>query len=178
VRLFFALWPDSSLRVRIAHAAAALPTDTRAQRVPSENYHLTLAFVGEVAAAQLAVLQQIGCSQRFTGCTLKFDAMEYWREPRVVVATTRQIPAELHGLWADLQQALTQSQVLRFAPAPPLRAHVTLARKVAQAPVLQAMSPFEWTSRDFSLVRSDTSGAHSVYTVVDTWPLLDETPVR
>jgi 2'-5' RNA ligase len=137
-----------------------------------------LAFVGEVAAEQLAVLQQIGRSQRFAGCTLKFDAVEYWREPRVVVATAQQIPAQLHGLWAQLQQALVQSRALRFEPAPPLRAHVTLARKVAQATVLQAMSPFEWASRDFSLVCSDTSGAHSVYTVVDTWPLLDETPAR
>jgi 2'-5' RNA ligase len=123
-----------------------------------------LAFVGEVAPEQLAVLQQIGRSQRFAGCTLKFDAVEYWRQPRVVVATVRQIPVELHGLWAQLQQALAQNQALRFELAPPLRAHVTLA--------------FAWTSRDFSLVRSDTSGEHSVYTVVDTWPLLDETPAR
>jgi hypothetical protein len=27
----------------------------------------------------------------------------------------------------------------------------------------------------FSLVRSDTGGAESAYTVLDTWPLLDET---
>jgi 2'-5' RNA ligase len=59
----------------------------------------------------------------------------------------------------------------------PLRPHVTLARKVAQAPVLQAMSPFDWSARSFSLVSSDTSGAHSVYTVVDTWPLLYEAPI-
>jgi 2'-5' RNA ligase len=178
VRLFFALWPDSLVRARMARAAAALPADISARRVLPQSYHLTLAFIGEVAAAQLAVLQQIGRSQRFAGCTLNFDAVEHWREPKVVVATARQIPAELHGLWAQLQQALAQSQALRFEPAPSLRPHVTLARKVAQATVLQAMSPFEWTSRDFSLVRSDTSGAHAVYTVVDTWPLLDETPAR
>jgi 2'-5' RNA ligase len=178
VRLFFALWPDSCVRTRIAHAAAALPADVSAQRVAPQSYHLTLAFVSEVAATQLAVLQQIGRSQRFAGCTLKFDAVEYWREPKVVVATARQIPPELLELWTQLCGGLTQSQALRFEPARPRRAHVTLARKVAQPPVLQAMSPFEWTSRDFSLVRSDTSGAHSIYTVVDTWPLLDEPPAR
>ena len=38
------------------------------------------------------------------------------------------------------------------------------------------MSPIELAARaHFSLVRSDTGGARSVYTVVDTWPLLDET---
>lgn len=51
-----------------------------------------------------------------------------------------------------------------------------LARKVAQAPVLQALSPISWNVRSFSLVSSDTSAAHSVYTVVDTWPLLYEKP--
>ena len=53
-------------------------------------------------------------------------------------------------------------------------AHVTLARKVVQASVLQAMSPLLWCAHSFSLVRSEMSGAHSVYTVVDTWQLLDE----
>jgi RNA 2',3'-cyclic 3'-phosphodiesterase len=178
VRLFFALWPDLRVRATIAHAAAALPADLTARRVPPQNYHLTLAFVGEAAATQLAVLQQIGRSQRFSGCTLRFDALEYWRTPKVVVATAREIPPELLELWIQLCRALTQNQSLRLEPAPPQRAHVTLARKVAQAPVLQAMSTFEWTSQNFSLVRSDTGGAHSVYTVVDTWPLLDETPAR
>jgi RNA 2',3'-cyclic 3'-phosphodiesterase len=177
VRLFFALWPDPRVRTRIAHAAAALPTDLPARRVPPQNYHLTMAFVGEIVATELAVLQQIGRSQRFSGCTLRFDALEYWRTPKVVVATASQIPPELLELWTQLRGALTQNLSQRLEPPPP-RAHVTLARKVAQAPVLQAMSPFEWTSHNFSLVRSDTGGAHSVYTVVDTWPLLDETPAR
>jgi RNA 2',3'-cyclic 3'-phosphodiesterase len=180
VRLFFALWPDRRVRTCIARAAVGLPAELDAFRIPQENYHLTLAFVGEVPAPQLKVLQQVGGSQPLRGFTLNFDAYEYWRPPRVVVAAARQIPPELLELWTQLHRALTQSQAVpHFERAPPmLRAHVTLARKVAQAPVLQAMSPFKWTLREFSLVRSDTSGAHAVYTVVDTWPLLDAAPAR
>jgi RNA 2',3'-cyclic 3'-phosphodiesterase len=180
VRLFFALWPDAEARARIALAAAALPCESGAFRVPPENYHLTLAFVGEVATGELAVLQQIGRGVRFPRCTLTLDEYEFWREPRVVVAAARRIPPELFELISQLRLALAQTQAaLRCELVPPrLRAHVTLARKVAQAPVLQAMSPFEWTSHEFSLVRSDTSGVRSVYTVVDTWPLLDETPAQ
>jgi 2'-5' RNA ligase len=81
-------------------------------------------------------------------------------------------------LWMRLQQDLLLHQPAlkldRLQPS--LRAHVTLARKVPQAPVLQVMSPFDWNARSFSLVRSDTGAAHSIYTVVDTWPLLDERP--
>ena len=176
MRLFFALWPDADTRERLANAAAALRLTDGARLVPQQSYHVTLAFIGEVPSGQVAVLQQIGRSQRASGCTLKFDACEHWPEPQVVVAVAREPPAALLELWMRLRQDLALHQpAVRFNRAQPsLRAHVTLARKVAQAPVPQAMSPFEWSARSFSLVRSDTSAAHSVYTVVDTWPLLDE----
>jgi 2'-5' RNA ligase len=176
LRLFFALWPDSDTRERIANAAAVLRSTDGVRLVPQQSYHLTLAFIGEVARAQVAVLQQIGRSQRASGCTIKFDAYEHWPEPQVVAAVAQEPPTALVELWMRLRQDLALHQTaLRFNRLQPsLRAHVTLARKVAQAPVLQAMSPFDWSARSFSLVRSDTSAAHSIYTVVDTWPLLDE----
>ena len=171
MRLFFALWPDAGVRSLIADAAAALRLSGAARPVPRENYHLTLAFVGEVPSSSLAVLQQIGRSQREPACTVSLDAYEHWREPRVVVAVARETPAALTLLSTRLRAALQDRTT-----EPPLRAHVTLARKVAQAPVPQAMSAIPWHATAFSLVSSDTRGQHAVYTVVDTWPLLDETP--
>jgi 2'-5' RNA ligase len=178
MRLFFALWPDAGTRDRIAKAAATLDLAPGARRVPLENYHLTLAFVGEAAESQLEPLLEIGRSQRGSACTLRFDAYEYWPEPQVAVAVAPETPAATGELWHQLHEALAgrNATVKSEGPKAPLRAHVTLARKVTQAPVLQAMSPFCWSARSFSLVRSDTSGPQSVYTVVDTWPLLDETP--
>jgi 2'-5' RNA ligase len=178
LRLFFALWPDAKTRERVASAAAALRLTEGARLVPQQNYHLTLAFVGEVASSQVATLQRIGGGQRAAGCTITIDGYEYWPESQVVAAVAREPPTELVELWMRLRQDLVLHQAvpkLNHAQ-PSLRAHVTLARKVAQAPVLPAMSPLDWSARSFSLVRSDTSGAHAVYTVVDTWPLLDETP--
>ncbi len=172
MRLFFALWPDSDTRARLAEAAAW--SGRGARLVPRENYHLTLAFVGEVAESRLPLLQQIGGEQRAGACTIKIDAYDYWPEPRVLVAIAREMPAALVELSARLHERLALEN-LRAAQAAAFRAHVTLARKVAQAPVLKAMSPFHWSARSFTLVRSDTSGARSVYTVVGTWSLLDET---
>jgi 2'-5' RNA ligase len=176
--LFFALWPDDDARAHIAGAAQALRVAVDARPVPQENYHATLAFVGEVSMPQLAVLQQIARAQRAAACAIRFDAYDYWRDPQVVVAVARESPASLTQLWAQLHRdlALLRPKLNLEYPQAPLRTHITLARKVAQAPVLPAMSPFGWTARSFSLVRSDTSGARSVYTVVDTWPLLYETP--
>ncbi|MDB6087195.1 MAG: 2-5 ligase, partial [Gammaproteobacteria bacterium] len=88
----------------------------------------------------------------------------------VVVAAARTIPAELERLWQQLHRDLAEH---RWAlDSKRLRPHVTLARKVSQAPVFPALSAFEWPVRDFSLMRSDTSGIQPSYTVLDTWPLL------
>jgi 2'-5' RNA ligase len=182
VRLFFALWPDADTRAHIARVADALRVTGDARRVARENYHVTLAFVGEVPQSELAVLQQIGRDQHAAGCTITLDTYEYWPDSQVVVAVARQTPAALLALWTRLHAELALRNAAlnlrRLHPPPPLRVHVTLARKVVQAPVLQAMSPFHWNARSFSLVRSDTGRVHSVYTVVDTWQLLDECPKR
>ena len=60
LRIFFALWPDAGAR----DALSALARDTAAQtggRAPSAgNLHLTLAFLGDVAAARIAALHALG----------------------------------------------------------------------------------------------------------------------
>jgi 2'-5' RNA ligase len=167
VRLFFALWPDTDVTAQLAGAADKLTMRSPARLVNPKNYHVTLAFIGEVASARLAVLQQTGRSLRAPGFDISFDSMEYWPASQVVVAAAREIPSGLMDLWTQLHDALAMPR-MRF------RAHVTLARKVTQAPVLQAMSPISWRATSFGLVRSETGGAESSYTVVDTWQLLYE----
>jgi RNA 2',3'-cyclic 3'-phosphodiesterase len=167
LRLFFALWPDVDAATRLAHAAASLNLKSPGRLVDAKNYHVTLAFIGEVAESRLAVLQQVGGSLQATRCTIALDSLEFWPPSRVVVATAQETPPGLLSLWTQLHEATGLSRA-------PLRAHVTLARKVAQPPVMQAISPVLWRATRFSLVRSQTGGVESAYTVVDTWPLLDE----
>jgi RNA 2',3'-cyclic 3'-phosphodiesterase len=168
VRLFFALWPDEEVVRQLAAAAALLKVEGGTRLVRTQNYHLTLAFAGDVPDLKLAVMQQIGQSMRASRVTVVCNLLEYWSQPRVVVAAVREAPAALLDLSAKLNDAIESSPV-------PLRAHVTLARKMTQAPVLPAMSPIMWRAAHFCLVRSQTGGVESAYTVVDTWQLLDET---
>jgi RNA 2',3'-cyclic 3'-phosphodiesterase len=167
LRLFFALWPDVETTRQFAAAASALKLQSGGRLVRPGNHHLTLAFVGEVPDARLAMLRQIGRSMLASRFALLCDGIEYWAASRVVVAAVRETPAPLLDLWARLNEAIG-------LPLVALRAHVTLARKVAQASVLPAMSPILWRANHFSLVQSETGGAESAYTVVDTWQLLDE----
>ena len=173
MRLFFAAFPAPEIRRRIESAAAALRLPGDARRVPTENYHITIAFAGEVSGEQAIALRAIGAAVRHPPFELCLDAYDYWQTSGVVVATARECPPTLLAL----HRALRDGFVGLALPADPtaFRAHVTLARKITQAPVLKAMSPFAWTVRDFQLVRSARSAEGSVYTVVDSWPLLDKT---
>jgi 2'-5' RNA ligase len=114
---------------------------------------------------------KVGAAQQERAFSVTFDAYKYWPKPGVIVAAARLVPAELHRLWRQLHHDLAGHACL-LEPEQ-LCPHVTLARKVSQPPVLQAMSAFDWRVRDFCLMRSDTSGIQSAYTVVDTWSLLD-----
>jgi RNA 2',3'-cyclic 3'-phosphodiesterase len=171
LRLFFAIVPDPAARERIAAASQPLPMERGARRVPRENYHMTLAFVGDIAASQLPLMLKVGASQKERAFSVTFDAYEYWPKPGVMVASAHLIPDGLQRLWRQLHHELAEHG--RALESERLRPHVTLARKVSQPPVLQAMSAVDWRVRDFCLMRSDTSGIRSAYTVVDTWPLLD-----
>jgi len=172
MRLFFAALPDEATRARLAAAGAALSIATPARLVPGDNHHVTLAFIGEVAESDLPQVEKIGSMQSVGKFSVRFDAYEYWPKPEVIVVAARTVPPRLDQLWQQLHRDLGAQQWALEAKR--LRPHVTLARKVAQAPVLPAMSPFEWGVRAFSLMRSDTSGIQSAYTVVATWQLLDE----
>ena len=168
MRLFFALWPDVGAATRLVSVAAALNLASPARLVDAKNHHVTLAFIGEVAESRLSVLRHVGESLQAPCCTIALDSLEFWPQSRVVVAAAQGIPPGLLSLWTQLHDSTG-------LPKAKLRAHVTLARKVAQPPVVQAMSPILWRATRFSLVRSETGGAESAYTVVDTWPLPDET---
>jgi 2'-5' RNA ligase len=166
--LFFALLPDEDARLRLAHVAGELQLAGSGGRLVSQShYHLTVAFVGEVPDLKLALMQQIGRSTRVSGFTIPFASIEFWTKSGVIVAAAQEIPKGLLELWQRLHDAIGLSRS-------PFRAHVTLARKIVQAPVLPAMSRFTWGAASFSLVRSATGGIESAYTVVDTWPLLYE----
>ena len=174
MRLFFAVWPDAEVVRQFAQAASQIPLQDPGRLVNPGDYHLTLAFIGEVGAASLFVLRQIGAAQRASCCNIAFDGVEHWPKPGVIVSTAREIPSALEALSAQLYEALRQQRLVTLSPARPLRAHVTLARKVSQAPVLPMMSSFIWPVNGFGLVSTNTSGVQSVYTVLDTWPLLYE----
>jgi len=171
MRLFFATFPEPELCRKIAATARAIDLEGEPRYLPTENYHVTILFVGEVSDMQVPSIREIGEAQRTERFSLRFDRWEYWEDARVVVASSPDRPPSLMGLRASLAAGLAQ----RGVPfdVKPLRPHITVARKPAQAPVLPEVSEFSCAFRAFNLVSSVTASRESVYTVVGTWPLLD-----
>jgi 2'-5' RNA ligase len=200
-RLFFAALPDEGTRARL-RALIAEPLrelgreggrevgrevgrETRRgvgrERgslvpVPIENYHLTLAFVGAATAAQLETVRAIGASLRGRPCEVRLEALEWWRRAGVLALAAPLCPPELAQIHARLSDALRRAGFARDLET--FRPHVTVARKVTQAPVLPRVLELTWPVREVALLDSDTSGKTSRYTVLDTWPLLDEAAMR
>jgi 2'-5' RNA ligase len=172
VRLFFAALPSQEDRRRLESRVGALRLPLDARRVPAANYHMTLAFAGEVSQAQAAALRTVCAAARLPAFEVCFGAYEYWQRSEVVVAAASSGPPSLLTLHRWLRAEFDR---LGLPGDPvPFRAHVTIARRVTQAPVLPAMSQLCWSVQAVHLVHSARSTAASVYTVVDTWPLLDK----
>jgi RNA 2',3'-cyclic 3'-phosphodiesterase len=173
MRLFYALLPDDLTRRRLSEATDRLTTANHGRLVAPRNIHITLAFIGEVSELDLNLCREMGATLGLRRCAIDLELIEYWSKPRAIVFCARKNPYGLATQTSQLRTAVAQ-QVHPRRDEKPWRAHVTLARKVAQAPVLTAMSPVTWVSHSFCLMSSRTDGDDSVYTVVDSWPLLDK----
>jgi 2'-5' RNA ligase len=176
-RLFFASLADEATRAELAALAAAItagiaPTGGPGRAVPMENLHVTLAFVGAVPPERVESVLAVGAGLKGAPCELTLEALECWPPAGVLVLAARRCPPELALLHYHLAAALAHAgfevEAERFRP------HVTLARKVVQAPVLAQVPPLTWRVREVALLASDTSGKTSRYTVLATWPLLDK----
>jgi RNA 2',3'-cyclic 3'-phosphodiesterase len=173
VRLFFSLLPPSTAASRLAEFIAHCELPRGSRPIDRVNLHLTLAFVGEAEAGEVHAIGRLSSVVDPGKVSVRLDRCVYWRNSRVIVATTQGRTRGLHEMSSSLQAAVS---LYRSAARDELkwRPHVTLARNVSQPPVLQAMSPIEWTASSFSLMSSERRDGRSVYTVVDTYPLLDK----
>jgi 2'-5' RNA ligase len=175
LRLFFALWPTApergALEAALGETWEALGA---ARRMPPESWHVTIAFLGSVEEAALGSLESVArrVAAECAHCNpieVRLDQLDYWRKPQLLCAA----PAAGSPTGTIVADALRRELVAAgFAPdLKPFRAHVTLARKVARAPPVRALSAVRWTFPALALVSSRTSPHGSLYSVVSSWQL-------
>jgi 2'-5' RNA ligase len=101
-----------------------------------------------------------------------FDAIEYWKKPKLICATARPaaaVNASAGALAGALKSHLTGAG---FTPdLKPFRAHVTLARKVPRGSHDRTMQSVLWSFTEIVLVESRTEPEGAVYRVLTPFPL-------
>lgn len=184
-RLFFALWPREPLRAQLRAAAAPVLERVGARAVAPEEWHLTLAFLGAVADAQLPALMEQAAQLRPARFALQLNGFEYWPGPQALCAVAGPPGPAVLALVAALRRIGAAAGATGEA-VPPFRPHVTLARRVR--PPAEAVAPewpplaLEFEVHDFTLVASldreqrrlraaDACEADGRYHRLAMWPL-------
>jgi 2'-5' RNA ligase len=175
-RLFFALWPDESQRQALEHASAKAVRRSGGRPVPASNLHVTLAFLGSVAATRIPDLQRVAREQAgrlahdAPATTLTFARLAHWKEAQILCALAAEESPAARDLALALQEAAAS---LGLSPdRKPFQAHVTLARKVARPGALLQLRPVVWRFGAFALIDSRTEPSGAVYSVIESYSLI------
>jgi len=167
-RLFFALWPDDGVRVRLDDASMGL-LGKRVKRVPAANLHLTLAFAGAVTASVRQCLETAAAGIRCPAFELSIGHIGHWSRPRIFWTGPAHTPPALWSLAGLLKSALgdcgLQTETRAYQP------HITLARKITRPPDVASMDAVAWSIRHFCLVESVTGPRAASYQILASWEL-------
>lgn len=169
-RVFFAVWPDAAVRSALAAWQPALKQLCGGRTMRADTLHLTLVFIGEMAADRLEVLTlaaQEVCAEGFEIC---FDEARYWGHNHILYAAPGVTPAPLQHLVVELEASLRRH---RFDfEAREYQPHVTLGRNTHWSDeALPDMLPVRWSVSEFVLLESVPENAASAYRILARFPL-------
>jgi 2'-5' RNA ligase len=171
MRCFVACCPDDSTRGRLDEIARfALARFPGARRMRPENLHLTLAFIGELAAPkarEVADAVREACAEPFDW---RLDHIGCFERARVLWAGGPEEP-RLTALACRVRDRLRELQV-RF-DAKRFAAHVTLLRDLPARPtgaadgIIESIDPLVWPIRAVSLQVSELAQGATRYRAFD-----------
>jgi 2'-5' RNA ligase len=183
MRVFFCLELDPALQRAIQALTQPLKkTRARVTWVKSENFHVTIKFLGEIEPKILPDLQEIG-----TGIAQALHPLSYaldrtgafpdLERPRVIWIGASQIPEELRQLHTAIEANLEK---LGFERERPFTAHITLgrvkdedrARLAELSKAIQNVQGFRLTAtaNALTLMESQLTPGGSIYTPVFQLP--------
>ena len=94
-RLFFALCATSTIRQAINEQIQPVIQEMNGKIVPSENWHITLAFLGAVDQSTKECMQQVAATIQIHPFTLSLDQLGYWSNSRILWLGASQTPEAL-----------------------------------------------------------------------------------
>ncbi|MBF6024657.1 RNA 2',3'-cyclic phosphodiesterase [Lysobacter niastensis] len=173
-RLFFALWPDDTLRAGIDEVARELMQrhDPGGRLLSAARYHMTLQFLGDFNplppsligdACAAADTLQLPPFDMTLDCAGSFHGSHVWW------LGTQHRPPELLRLWDEMGIALARAKVPVKPHGQAFAPHLTILRNVRRFIAPEPVAPLPWRVDAFVLVDSRPGRD---YEVVRRWPLL------
>lgn len=173
MRVFFGIEPDPNRRQAIADWRDRYGV-ADGRPVPPANFHITLAFIGEVSTRQLETLcdavdaRQDG--EAFAAGSIELDLVGFWPGPDIYWIGASQPPPPLGNLARNLQHigGPVGARLKRRAFTP----HVTLYRNCSAPPPAPVVAPAIRMDYDhLILFESQPGRKHVRYQSVAQWPL-------
>lgn len=166
-RLFFALWPNKSIRQQL-DVVARQYRPHQARAIPLTNLHATLIFLGAMPEPMLPDIRQAAATVPLQSFEMSLQLLEVWRRPQVLCLCPQTIPLPLQQMHDALAGALRAAQVPFDERA--YRPHVTLARKVRRTIDTAALAePVVWPVSGFALVESVSVARGVRYEPLQQW---------
>lgn len=180
-RVFLALWPDDTVRSRLAAEGRKLHKTLSGKMSRTDTIHLTLVFIGPLAADRLTELKNALYSVAAPRFEVVFDQAQCWSHNRIGFLAPQQPPQTLFELVAELEKVLDGLGIPYDRR--PYTPHITLIRKadcpkknpaegrVPVSPEWGDFAPIEWSADNFVLVESVLSAEGSAYRLVERFAL-------
>ena len=169
-RLFIALCPDGDLRQRVVNLEGLKAVTDFGRRIPFDNIHITLFFLGQVDKPTRSCIEHGAGSIRGKSFELILDRFGYWTRPQILWLAPSHIPPELLSLFENMKARLVKCGVT--PDKRPYKPHLTLARKVKKPPPGIKIEPLLWHVKQFSLMESLPSSNGGVnYQELACWEL-------
>ncbi|MGS2721444.1 RNA 2',3'-cyclic phosphodiesterase [Paraglaciecola aestuariivivens] len=170
MRAFFAISVEPKVKLAIEswRDKALPPLD---HPVAASNFHITLAFLGQVTNKHLDSLEQgienMAAVQSFA---VQLTHLGYWAKPKALWLGCQQVDTA-HSRLAKQLQAISKKAGL-VMPQQDYVAHLTLARKCQSNPPAALIEPdFSWQVAHFHLFESVSTPTGVSYQIRKTWPL-------
>jgi 2'-5' RNA ligase len=170
-RLFFALWPNDQVRQQINSAYHNFSDlKDKGRRVPLENLHMTLHFLGNIKLADVDCFIQQAGKVKASKFDLSLTCRGYFKKPKIVWFGLDNTPAKLNELHQQLGRLISAcgfaSEQRAYNP------HITMARKINQDPGNETLKPIHWEIDRFVLVISEPVDGGVSYRVKASFPLI------
>ncbi len=170
MRAFFGLSPDANTKLAInAWRNKAFPHLDGT--VPAANFHVTLAFLGNVSVKQLDITNRlIDEMPSVTAFDVSLNQLGYWSKPKAFWLGCQQTATEHLILAKHIHKIANKSGLL--LQDQDYVAHLTLARKCKVSPPAPIFpANFKWHADQFHLFESISSPQGVYYSIRQSWPM-------